>query len=222
MASQFKNPVQKLTAFLPSEQLSILNRSLPTWLPPTPRGVKHASNLTHDDHSAKWGVVDTLQIVEFVPLWEQVLSMEKFFMRHHHMVTIWQRRNRKFSPDASNAVLPSAILECCSWHCLRDWQHFQLLVALGACEGLVVFMLTSALASVAYLKRWMRERWKRTAILCCFLEVVGNLNGLYPWKNCFCLGSLAHRCECSPLQVQDKRDNYSAGCQKMLYQQIWS
>lgn len=111
MASQFKNPVQKLTAFLPSKQLSILNRSLPTWFPPTPCGVKHASNLTHDDHSVKWGVVDTLQIVESVPLWEQVLSKEKFFMRHHHMVTIWQRCNRKFSPDASNAMLPSAILD---------------------------------------------------------------------------------------------------------------
>ncbi len=97
--------------FFPSEQLSILNCSLPTWLPPTPCGVKHASNLTHDDHSVKWGVVDTLQIVESVPLWEQVLSKEKFFMRHRHMVTIWQRCNRKFSPDASNAMLPSAILD---------------------------------------------------------------------------------------------------------------
>lgn len=38
--------------------------------PPTLCGVKHASNLPHDDHSAKWGVVNTLQIVKSVHPWK--------------------------------------------------------------------------------------------------------------------------------------------------------
>lgn len=73
-----------------------LNRNLPMCFPPTLCGVKHASNLPHDDHSAKWGVVNTLQIVKSVPLWEQVLSVEKFLMTPNHMITIWRCRNIKF------------------------------------------------------------------------------------------------------------------------------
>lgn len=73
-----------------------LNRNLPMCFPPTLCGVKHASNLPHDDHSAKWGVVNTLQIVKSVPLWEQVLSVEKLLMTPNHMITIWRCRNIKF------------------------------------------------------------------------------------------------------------------------------
>lgn len=125
--------------------------------------MKHASNLTHDDHSVSWGAVDTLQIVESVPLREEGKSCA----RDATAVTIWQRRNVKFpSRCQQRSIRQRAALDS------RWLAAFPAVGgALGACERflflcwhqlwhLLRFWRLRHTAMLGFLSRWGGEESK--------------------------------------------------------------